>query len=461
MTIWNPDLSRRSGSFALALADAIADDIAGGRLQPGERLPPQRNLAQQLGVSVGTVTRSYGEARRRGLVAGRIGSGTYVRDMETPEAEFGIRDGATPQAIDLAVNLIHCTLWPSAFDAALAELSSGSDTAALLEYVPAQGLLRHRRTASAWIERPGFAPEPDRIAMCHGAQNGLAAVLSALTRPGDIVLAEEVTYPPVKILAEMYGLRLEGVTMDHEGLDPAALDAVARTTAARVLYTTPTLQNPTGALMSDGRRREIAAIARRHDLKIVEDDVVARLVDPPTTPIAAYAPERTWYVTSVSKSLAPGLRIGYVAAPDSEIEPVLTRIRALGWMASALSAEIIEFWMNNGTADDLVRYHRRENRVYTDMAHAQLGEFEDAGLACPHIWFPLPSPWRTGDFVARLAAKGIGVAPSEAFAVSRSTAPPAVRISLSAAPNRLLLQRALSVIAETLADDPLGETAIL
>jgi DNA-binding transcriptional MocR family regulator len=460
MTIWIPDLSRRSGSFALALADAIAEDIAGGRLRPGEQLPPQRDLAHQLGVSVGTVTRSYSEARRRGLVAGRVGSGTYVRDHKPAETGFGIRDRSMPQEIDLAVNLIHCTLWPAAFHAALADLSATSETATLLEYVPAQGSLRHRRTAADWIERPGFAPEPDRIALCHGAQNGVAAVLSALTRPGDTVICEEATYPPVKVLAEMYGLKLEGVALDSEGIVPEALDAVARTTAARVLYLTPTLQNPTGAMMSDGRRREIAAIARRYDIKIVEDDVVARLADPPATPIAAYAPERTWYVTSVSKSLAPGLRIGYVAAPDSEIEPVLTRIRALGWMASSLSAEIVEIWMQNGTADDLVRYHRRENRVRLDMARAQLGEFADAGLASPHIWFSLPSPWRTGEFVSRLAAKGVGVAPSEAFAVSRMTATPAVRISLSAAPDRVLLRSALTTISETLADDPMGESAI-
>ena len=461
MTIWTPDLSRRSGSFALGLADAIAEDIAEGRLRPGERLPPQRDLAAQLGVSVGTITRSYGEARRRGLVAGRVGSGTYVRDLKSPEAGFGVRDRTMSQAIDLAVNLVHCTLWPAAFDAALAKLSAMSDVAMLLEYAPTQGLERHRRTASTWIERPGFAPEPDQIAMCHGALHGLAAVLSALTRPGDVVLTEAATFPPVKVLAEMYGLRLEGVTMDAEGLDPAALDAVARATAARVLYTIPTLQNPTGAMMSDERRREIAAVARRHDLKIVEDDVIARLVDPPVTPIASHAPERTWYVTSVSKSLAPGLRIGYVAAPDSDLEPVLGRIRALGWMASALSAEIVEIWMRDGTAADLVRYQRRENKIRTDMARALLGGIEGADPVCPHIWLPLPSPWRTGDFVARLAGRGVGVAPSEAFAVSRMTAQPAVRISLSAALNRVSLQRALTFIAETLGADPLGEAAIL
>jgi DNA-binding transcriptional MocR family regulator len=446
--------------MALALADAIAEDIAGGRLQPGERLPPQRDLAYQLGISVGTVTRSYGEARRRGLVAGRVGSGTYVRDGAPAEAGFGIRDRAAPQSIDLAVNLVHCTLWPAAFHAALADLSGTSRTAPLLEYVPAQGTLRHRQTGAAWIERPGFAPNPDRIALCHGAQNGIAAVLSALTRPGDTVLCEEATYPPVKVLAEMYGLKLEGVPLDAEGIVPAALDAIARTTGAGVLYLTPTLQNPTGAMMSDARRREIAAIARRHDLNLVEDDVVARLVDPPAAPIAAYAPDRTWYVTSVSKSLAPGLRIGYVAAPEGQIEPVLARIRALGWMASSLSAEIVEIWMQNGTADDLVRWHRRENRARIDMARAQLGDFADAGLACPHIWIPLPPPWRTGDFVSRLSAKGVAVAPSEAFAVSRMSAPPAVRISLSAATDRVLLRSALTTIAETLADDPVGETTI-
>ena len=454
-------MSRRSGSFALTLADAIAEDIAEGRLRPGERLPTQRGLAEQLGVSVGTVTRSYGEVRRRGLVSGRVGSGTYVRDIKSPEAGFGVRDRAMPQAIDLALNLVHSTLWPAAFDAALAKLSAMPDAARLLEYAPTQGLERHRRTASTWLERPGFAPAPDRVALCHGALHGVAAILSTLSRPGDVVLTEAVTFPPVKVLAEMYGLRLEGVAMDAEGLDPAALDAVARATAARVLYTIPTLQNPTGAMMSDGRRREIAAVARRHDLKIIEDDVVARLVDPPVTPIAAHAPERTWYVTSVSKSLAPGLRIGYVAAPDTDLEPLLGRIRALGWMASALSAEVVEIWMQDGTANDLVRYQRRENKVRTDMARAMIGGLEGADPVCPHIWLLLPPPWRTGEFVTRLAGKGVGVAPSEAFAVSRMTAQPAIRISLSAALSRVSLQKALTIIAETLGDDPLSEAAIL
>lgn len=459
MTIWIPDLSDRAGPLAVALADAIESDIADGKLRPGERLPPQRDLAYRLGVSVGTVTRSYGEARRRGLVAGRVGSGTFVREALSPAAGFGIHDPTG--MIDLSVNLLQCEQWPEASRRALAELEKSSGAASLFEYQPAQGCARHRQTAADWIALPGFAPGAERIVICNGAQNALAVVLSALTRPGDVLLTEAATFPPVKVLAEMYGLRLEGVAMDSDGLDPAALDVAARAGPGRVLYTIPSLQNPTGTVMPEARRREIAEIARRHDLLIVEDDVTARLLEPTPTPIAAYAPERCWYVTSVSKSLAPGLRIGYLAAPNDDITPLLARMRALSWMASALSAEIVELWIRDGTAESLVRCNLHENKARTQMALDLLGPLPISDKVCPHVWVPLPDPWRTAELTSRLIAKGVRVAPAEAFVVSRSSAPPAIRISLSAARDRESLRRALTVIAETLAGDPVGESTIL
>ncbi|MBX6321736.1 MAG: PLP-dependent aminotransferase family protein, partial [Rhodospirillaceae bacterium] len=293
MTMWVPQLSGRSGPRYVAIAEALAEDVRGGRLRPGDRLPTHRELAYRLGVTVGTVTRAYAEAERRGLVRGEVGRGTYVLGPPAAmpwQAARGRTEAAPPASIDLSTNIA----WPGDAEAdlarTLARLAEG-DLAGLLGYQPAGALPAHRAAAAAWIalER-GMPVAPEQVLVTGGGQQAMAVALTALARPGDLVLTEQLTYPGMRVLANRLHLRLQGVAMDEDGLIPEAFAAACRAGAPRVLYCMPSVQNPTGALMPEARRRAIAEIALDHDVAIVEDDVYGFLAPDGPAPLSVHAP---------------------------------------------------------------------------------------------------------------------------------------------------------------------------
>lgn len=462
MTIWCPDLSLASGSKVQRLTNAIADDIAVGRLVPGEKLPPQRDLAYELGISVGTVTRAYAEAHRRGLVEAQVGSGTYVRRFQSPDPGFVLPYDAPGGMIDLSISVYASPLWEPALRESLSALTATGD-AALLEYQSAAGRERHRIAGSRWLEKPDYAPPPDDIIVTMGGQHGLAVTISALTRPGDTMLVENFVYPPVRSLAHMFGLTLKGLEMDDQGILPSALEAACQTQSAPLIYLTPTLQNPTNGIMTDARRAEIAGLARRYGLRIIEDDVTGALLPDSPLPIAAHAPEICCLVSSVSKAVAPGLRTGYIAAPRGLHEALADRVRAFSWMATPLTAEIASNWIEDGTATRMRAAISQENKERHRLVAATLDGLRepDHALVSPHLWYRLPDRWGSSGFVEAAQAKGVRIASTQSFAVDQRGAGHHIRISVGAARSQDELCRALNILAELGRGMPARDLAIL
>ena len=313
--MWLPKLEGRNGPVYRAIADAIDEDVQNGALRAGARLPPHRDLADHLGVTVTTVTRAYTEAARRGLTSGHVGRGTFIRGTEADD-EAGL--------LDLSVNILMpdqevLNLQPHLFQRRVLPWTQ------LFGYAPKRGHARHRQLLAGWLADQGLVSHPDHIVATAGAQHGLAVAFQTLVEPGATLLTEEVTYSGARLLAGQWRLKLRPVAMDAEGLRPDALDAACRATRARVLYCMPRLQNPTSAIMSEKRRRQIAALAARHRLTLIEDDVYG-FASPERTPLAALLPERTVFVTSVSKSLLPGLRAGCIVAPPALIERLVAAV---------------------------------------------------------------------------------------------------------------------------------------
>ncbi|HIF21501.1 MAG TPA: PLP-dependent aminotransferase family protein [Gemmatimonadetes bacterium] len=228
-------------------SDAIAQDVSSGVLAEGAKLPTHRELAGRLGVTVGTVTRGYAEAERPGLTVAEVGRGTYVRSRREAE-DFGwwdaAREGASKGVVDMSL------VYP---------------------WVPPDG--EEGRLLAHWIGRMGLDVTPDQVIATNGAQRAMTVCLASLLRPGDTLMTAELTYPGLKAVSRMLELRVRGVAMDDEGIIPEALDAHCSESPAHALYVVPTIQNPTGATMSEERRREIAGVARRHGLIILEDEI--------------------------------------------------------------------------------------------------------------------------------------------------------------------------------------------
>jgi DNA-binding transcriptional MocR family regulator len=455
MTIWSPDLSNRGGPLAQAIVEALDDDIKAGQLKPGTRLPTHRELADKIGVAIGTVTRAYLLAQRQGLISGEIGRGTFVRAGGDSADAFNAENDETAP-IDLSKNRVIRDPHDPVISEMLSALSKSSGLNTLFDYYqPAEGSLRHRAVAARWLSRPDFDVRPEQILVCSGAQHAMFVALSTLTEPGDTVLTEHVSYPGIKALANLLHLQLQGLPVDEHGLQPDALAEACRARSAKVLYCIPTIQNPTATVMPEDRRREIARIAREHEVAVIEDDVYGFLdVDAPP-PIAAFAPDHCYYINSTSKSIAPGLRIGYMVAPVHAVNRVAAAISSSTWEAAPLMAEMVTRWIEDKTLERVINWKRCETEIRQSLARRLLGDFPHRShpMSC-HLWLQLPEPWRGGDFSERAAARGVIVIPAESFVTGRGAAPHAVRICLLSTESRHQLERGLIVLHEILHSAP-------
>jgi DNA-binding transcriptional MocR family regulator len=454
MTIWRPSIEEGAAPLYQAIADAIQNDVEAGVLTVGTRLPTHRDLAAQVGVTVGTVSRGYAEAERRGLTSGEVGRGTFVRghDIEghgwpsPPRSEVGdVIDMslATPWSIPKEGELLAATLKQIAEEPGLNDL---------LRYDPETASHSQRAAAASWITRNGMPATPEQTIVTVGAQHAITVLFSTLLRPGDTVLCGQLTYPGMKGVAQMLGLRLRGVAMDEEGLLPDALDVACRESSPRALYCVPTLQNPTCALMSQERRQEIARVAQKHDLLIVEDDVHAFSLDKAPRPLSLAAPERSIHLSTISKSVTFGLRTGFVVAPDHLVERIRAGVRSTVWMPAVLTTEVTARWLTDGTADHIAKIKRAEVRARNEIVREVLGNRYDltGHEAALHFWLRLPEPWRSDECVGQAKQRGVLVAGAEAFAIGRKDVPHAVRVCIGSVPNRDDLRRGLEILGEVL-----------
>jgi DNA-binding transcriptional MocR family regulator len=362
VTSWAPEIDGRDGPRYVALAEALADDVASGRLSAGQRLPTHRDLADRLGVTVGTISRAYAEAARRGLVSGEVGRGTFVRGRVAPAEAFILRNQREPGVIDLGQNhpppRVDASL-RAAFEPALVALARRDDAGGLFEYPRDGGGEADRAAGAAWLGRVGLLARAENVLVSSGSQHGITTVLGTLLTPGDLLLTEELTYAGLKSVASLLHLRLRGLPMDGEGVLPDALDQACRAGSPRAVYLVPTVHNPTVATMSERRRLEIVEVARRHGVAIVEDDIHALLPEDRPRPIASFAPELTYYLMSTSKTIAAGLRVSYILAPDGMFARLAATLRAIAWGASPFMAALATSWIEDGTADALVADRRR------------------------------------------------------------------------------------------------------
>lgn len=451
--IWLPDYTDRPGRLYVAIADALADDIAKGRLKPGEQLPTHRDLAWRLKLSVSTISKAYALAERRHLIAGEVGRGTFVVPRPTDLSSVE-PNRAQSDVIDLSFNAP--VIFPEHEEAlvgALRALAESGRTAGLIPYHRDWlGLPEHRTAAGLWLSDLGITAQSDDIVLVNGAQQATAAILSALTEPGDTIGLEELTDPGIRFLAANRQLMTKSLPMDEDGILPESLEAACREGSLKIVFLIPTHHSPTLAVMPVERRREIAGIVARHNVTVIESDVYGGLVEPAVPPLATFAPEHCFYVTSQSKILAPGLRMGFIATPPGRARDLIPGLAATTWMASLVPAEIASRLIENGTAARLAAQQRQELQRRQTLAAEILDGQQFRSLPTGfHIWLTLPGHWRSESFVTALKARSVAVTPAEAFIVGQGASPHAVRISLGGATqSRCELQRGLETVAEVL-----------
>lgn len=437
----------------LQLASEIEAKIRSGELPPGSLLPPQRTLARERSVNVSTVTRAYRELQNLNLVVGSTRRGTIV----TSESAMPRVDRASTPAgiIDLTVNRPAVDDFRERVAETLPLLSTDKRFREMQEYQPPEGAAWARAAGSRWIALNGLAPSVDDIVVTSGAQHALLAIVSSLIEPGDVVVSDRLTYYGLKALAQMFRFRIIGVDSDAEGMSADELRQVCREETVKAVFTIPSMHNPTVVTMSERRRHELVEIAERHGIVIIEDDVYGPMLGSRPPAIVTLAPKRTYHISALSKALAPGLRVGYLLCPPGKAFVAAEAVRTTAWMPAPLPLLIASRWLEDGTANAILKAQLAELRARHTLVIAILaGHSFNADPRCMFIWLRLPSPWRSEDFATNVRAHGVTVMPSTAFASDRQPVEHAVRINVGCAASRDELATALRIIASTLADRP-------
>ena len=462
MSNWLPDLSAAHGPKYRAIVEAIAADLAAGRLASGTRMPTHRDLAWRLKVTVGTMARAYAEAERQGLLSGEVGRGTFVRDpvKADPALAQYLNEANDKRSgfVNMAVNRPDGDQGAWAVGPILARLARRPDLAHLLAYRFESLSLRHRAAGARWLASEGAEVGPERVAVTSGSQQAILAALSVMTVPGDTVAVEEFTYPGIKSAVAMMGRVLMPVPMDRHGLIPDEVErAFAR--GAKVLYTIATVQNPMTTTLPEDRRRAIAALARRFDAFIIEDGVHRFLNPDAPPPIMVHAPERCLYMSTLSKSVSPGLRTAFNAVPP----PLRTRFdAAVGALTLSLPTTLIEvasIMIEEGSAFEIPVRLRREMTARAELAVQYLGERVRPETPAYNVWLPLAPPWRSSAFVAEATRAGVSIAPTETFAVGRPLLD-GVRVSVSCPMDREELRQGLVILAGLLDAPPVPDITV-
>jgi DNA-binding transcriptional MocR family regulator len=456
---WIPTLSEWQGPTFHRIVDALAADIGSGRLSRGQRLPTHRALAAALKIDLTTVTRAYGEARRRGLLEARVGQGTFV--SETTARAAG--DLPAPVSIDLSMNIP-----PQPVEAnldlriaqGLAAIRADAGFSAFLSYSRPGGSADEREVAASWLQARVAHAGPERIVIFPGSQAIIFNALLALTAPGDVVVTEQLTFPGMKAAAAKLGVRLIGVAMDGEGIRPDALEEACRKHKPKAVYLIPTQQNPTTSTMGANRRKAIADIIRKNDTLLIEDDVYGP-IEPSISPIANLIPERTYYAASFSKCIAPALRVAYLLAPDLAAEQKMRGgLQATMQTPPSLMVALLTHWLRSGIAGEIILAIRNEAAARQQLAARFLKGISFAARpASHHLWLPVPNQLDSKALASHLMRNGLAVVGEDAFAVGE-LAPRGLRVSLGAARNRAELGQALQVLSDAV-KTPLEATQII
>lgn len=459
--MWRPRLIESARMKYLGIVEALEADVRSGRVARGERLPPQRAIAEALDVDLTTVTRAFNEARRRGLVEAHAGRGTFINEK---------LDGGDPleQAqplIDLSMNIPPqpaATDFRKMFPQGIASILGSPRGLLSLHYQESNGAEADRIAAAGWLAQRMGAIAADRLVVTGGAQCALSALCELLAGPGDVIAAGAMTYPGLKAVAVQRGLVIEPLAMDEHGIIPDAFERVCRQRAPKALYVVPTIDNPTTATLPEERRRALVSLARKHATAIIEDDPYAPLRPERIVAMAELASDITWHIATLSKCATPALRVAYVVAPNAgKAMRLASVLRATILMAPPLMSALASRWIVDGALDEIAKAISAENVERQRLAAAILGETSFA--ADPHghhLWLRLPDNWRAADFAEHADRAGVSIVPSSAFAV---TAHPieAVRISLGVAPDRGALEDGLTLLANLLSQPSLGTRAVV
>ncbi|WP_250515325.1 PLP-dependent aminotransferase family protein [Caballeronia sp. INDeC2] len=438
------------------LVKAMAADIESGALASGERLPPQREVAADLAISVQTVTNAYKELERQGLIRCEVGRGSFVTARVTETMSHYMLDTAERSVVDFSIaRIVHTPEHDAMWRKVCATLSTIEDQPWIRAFRPIAGFDSHRQAGVEWLASLNMPAKVETLLVTNGVAHSIFLALASIVGPGDTVLCESLTDHGVIGSANVLGFTLKGLEIDEHGIRPEHFEEVCDSERVSALVCTPTLNNPTVALMPDSRRRAIARIAERYGVYVIEDDVYGALPAKTQTPIASLIPELAFYCTSMTKCVLSGLRTGFMTVPRRLALRAESVLRVSCWMATSPIAEVSARWIMDGTAQRLVQIQRERLAARQSVVREVLGEYVlGSHPNALSVWLRVPDEWEAERITRELRNRNIAVTSPDPFLVRGADRPNAVRLCVGAEVGESTFRTAVETMREVFGQYP-------
>ncbi len=459
MTIDLKPLIKSGTPKYIAISDALEVAIAQGDLSAGTKLPTHRNLADQLNVSVQTVSNAYRYAEKKGIVQAWVGSGTFVSDFQMSKVtEFLLIEDRDTQgrAIDLSIAHPVCTVQhKQLFNEALMKIAN-SDTDILIRAArPVQGQPQHIEQVVSWLSDQKLETQAGRVILCNSASQGLMVALGTAVQTDELVACEDLVDHGLIARSRILNFKLLPLSTDKQGIIPEVFEQACKQNKIKVLCCTPSMSNPASTHMGLQRRQEVAQIAKKYNVLIVEDDVYGALEPNRLPPLSSFLPEQSFYISALTKVVAPGLRVGFLVAPRQYLQHAISLLAASSWMATPMLFEVASLWIKDGTLKRLISFEQQEFAARQRIAKEILGQFNyDYHPNGMHLWLHLPDEWDADEFVATAHQSNILITGYQPFVIDRGAALKRVRISLGMESSRYRVKYALQMLADILKSSP-------
>lgn len=442
---WKPDITTMKPPLYKSIASSLEEDIANGLLKPGDKLPPQRELADFLDINLSTITRAFKICELKGLISGHTGQGTYISSDAHISSKLLCFE-LNKNCIDMGAAYPIYTQNKYVIDF-MKKLLKKTSMDNVLKYTDPCGLLSHRITAQKYLKTFNIETSPENIMISSGSQNALAIILTSLFNFGDKIATDPLTYPALKTLANNLGIRLIPIPLINDKIDIEAFDSLCKNENIKGLYLIPELNNPTTHSMTFNEKQDIAKIIKKNNLILIEDGIYSFISPHNSIPITSLVPQHSLYVCSVSKSLCAGLRIGFMVVPNKFISAIEEGIYNINLVTSPFNAEVVCQMIETGLANQILKERKEmtleRNKIVDKILcnHTVLGN-----KYSPFRWLMLPENMDSQKFEDTAELKGVKVYCASRFAVGNCTFAPAVRLSICSPRNVDELEKGLHIL---------------
>ncbi|MFG6177963.1 PLP-dependent aminotransferase family protein [Halomonas sp. THAF12] len=436
------------------IAGEIESKIDQGQFAEGEKLPTHRALARELGTTSMTIAKAYGLLAERGRIESFVGRGSFVK--EQAPLKRAIRCQLSDDEWNLSILQPCFSEHMEALHAQLQLSFAELTKPALYGYHEGSGPIEHKASGMRWMQRYGLTVRsPEQILLTNGAQHALSILIELFSDPGDCIAVDQWTYPGLLSIARFLKRKVIGVAMDDQGMNPDALDEACRRHKPALVILLPSHQNPTTITLSQQRREQLAEVIQRHPLWLIEDDIYSFLNADCIPAITNLIPEKSFFIHGLSKAVSPGLRCGFIKAPQSQVNVLSAYIRATVWMPSPLMFEVARNLIESDLAFELAEaqrklaYHRQ--RLAKKILGNQRFRAQDASY---HLWLELPGNWQADRFALTAKERGLLVSSGSYFSAEGEETQ-SIRLSLMAISEEAFLDDGLRAVSSLL-NGPLG-----